>query len=235
MLQEQSGSGPVREGDCIVFDLDGTLADTSADLLAAANACFAAMGAGEPLGADDSLTAFHGGRAMLKLGFSRIGQAEPEGAELERLYPLLLDHYRAAIAVHSRMYPGAVAAVEALRVAGYKVSVCTNKPVDLAEDLLRQLGVRDLFGALVGANTLPVRKPDPAPYRLAVGAAGGVVARSLLIGDTETDLLTSRAVGVASVLVTFGPEGKGIARLQPDALLDRYEDLPGMVGRLIGG
>ncbi|MBJ2151906.1 HAD-IA family hydrolase [Paracoccus sp. IB05] len=244
MLQDQPspGKAPDRarrhgtrdDGACVVFDLDGTLADTSADLLAAANACFTEMGEGAPLTSADSLTAFHGGRAMLRLGFGRLGQVVPEGAEMERLYPELLRHYRAAIAVQTRMYPGAVETVEALRAAGYKVSVCTNKPFALAEELLRQLGVRDLFGALVGADTLPVRKPDPAPYHLAVEQAGGVVARSLLIGDTETDLKTSRAVGVPSVLVTFGPEGEGIARLAPDALLHRYEDLPGIVSRLIG-
>ena len=227
-------SGSAAPGDCVVFDLDGTLAETSADLLAAANACFTAMGAGSPLGPADSLTAFHGGRAMLRLGFTRLQGAAPPEAELSLWYPELLKHYREAIAVHSRMYPGAVEAVETLRRLGYAVAVCTNKPFDLAQELLRQLGVLDLFGALVGADTLPVRKPDPAPYLLAVGRAGGVAARSLLIGDTETDLLTSRAVGVPSVLVTFGPEGEGIARLNPDALLHRYEDLPALAGRLIG-
>ena len=230
----KEATGSAHPGDCVVFDLDGTLADTSADLLAAANACFTAMGAGSPLGPGDSLTAFHGGRAMLRLGFSRLEGKAPPDADLERWYPELLGHYREAIAVHSRLYPGAVETVELLRRQGYAVAVCTNKPYDLARELLRQLGVLDLFGALVGADTLPVRKPDPAPYLLAVGQAGGVVARSLLIGDTETDLLTSRAVGVPSVLVTFGPEGDGIARLNPDALLNRYEDLPAIVARLIG-
>ncbi|NPD16902.1 HAD-IA family hydrolase [Xinfangfangia sp. D13-10-4-6] len=222
-----------RPGDCVVFDLDGTLADTSADLLAAANACFIEMGEEPPLDAGDSLTAFHGGRAMLRLGFSRLGREVPEGADLERWYPELLRHYRAAIAVHSRLYPGAVDAILALKSRGYRVAVCTNKPAALAEDLLRELGVRGLFDAMVGADTLPVRKPDPAPYLLAVRQAGGDAARSLLIGDTETDLLTSRAVGVASVLVTFGPEGEGIARLQPDALLHSYPVLPDLVAQLL--
>ncbi|VDC31718.1 HAD-IA family hydrolase [Pseudogemmobacter humi] len=230
MLQKRAG---VRAGDCVVFDLDGTLADTSADLLAAANACFTAMGAACPLGAGDSLTAFHGGRAMLRLGLSRLRGGAPDEAEVDRWYPELLEHYRGAIAVHSRMYPGATDAVVALRDAGYAVSVCTNKPEALAEQLLRALGVRDLFAALVGADTLPTRKPDPAPYHLAVERAGGRVARSVLIGDTETDLLTARAVGSPVALVTFGPEGEAIARLKPDALLHRYEDLPALVGGLL--
>ena len=69
------------------------------------------------------------------------------------------------------------------------------------------------------ADTLPVRKPDPAPYRLSVERAGGRVERSILIGDTETDRKTGLAAGVPVALVTFGPEGQGVARLAPEALL----------------
>jgi phosphoglycolate phosphatase len=214
---------------CVVFDLDGTLADTSADLLAAANACLP-----EPvLGPGDALTAFHGGRAMLRLGFTRLGQSWSE-AEIDAAYPVLLEAYRQGIAVHTRLYPGAVEAVESLRRGGFKVSVCTNKPEGLADILLRELGVREVFGALVGADTFPVRKPDPIPYRAAVERAGGVVGRSMLVGDTETDAKTGVAAGVPVVLVTFGPEGRGVERFAPAALLDRYEDLPGLAARILG-
>lgn len=214
---------------CVVFDLDGTLADTSADLLAAANACLP-----EPvLGPGDALTAFHGGRAMLRLGFTRLGQSWSE-AEIDAAYPVLLEAYRQGIAVHTRLYPGAMEAVESLRRGGFKVSVCTNKPEGLANILLRELGVREVFGALVGADTFPVRKPDPIPYRAAVERAGGVVGRSMLVGDTETDAKTGVAAGVPVVLVTFGPEGRGVERFLPTALLDRYEDLPGLAARILG-
>ena len=216
----------------VIFDLDGTLADTSADLIAAANACFRDMGAGNmlDLGAD-ALTAFHGGRAMLRLGLSRLGPVEE--AVVDRFYPVLLAAYEAGIDRETRLYPGAVAAVEALRGAGYATGICTNKPAGLAELLVRRLGVRDLFASLVGADTLPVRKPDPAPYHLSVSKAGGVTKRSILIGDTETDRKTATAAGVPSVLVTFGPEGAGIARLKPDALLDAYADLPALADHFL--
>jgi phosphoglycolate phosphatase len=213
---------------CVVFDLDGTLADTSADLLAAANACLP----GAVLGPADTLTAFHGGRAMLRLGFDRLGRTWNE-ADVDAAYPVLLDAYRQGIAVHTRLYPGAMAAVEALKSAGIAVSICTNKPEGLADLLLTTLGVREAFGALVGADTFPVRKPDPVPYRAAVERAGGVVARSMLVGDTETDAKTGAAVGVPVALVTFGPEGRGVERFQPAALLDRFEDLPGLAEGLL--
>ena len=213
---------------CVVFDLDGTLADTSADLLAAANACLPRA----CLGPEDTLTAFHGGRAMLRLGFTRLGQDWTE-ADVDAAYPRLLEAYGAAIAVHTRLYPGAMEAVEALKRAGFAVAVCTNKPEGLAEGLLQARGVRGEFGALIGADTLPVRKPDAAPYRAAVERAGGVVSRSMLVGDTETDAKTGVAAGVPVALVTFGPEGRGVQRFAPAALLDRFEDLPGLAGRLL--
>ncbi|MBL9074205.1 HAD-IA family hydrolase [Tabrizicola sp.] len=213
---------------CVVFDLDGTLADTSTDLLAAANACLPRA----CLGPGDSLTAFHGGRAMLRLGFSRLRMDWSE-ADVDAAYPVLLEAYRGGIATHTRLYPGAMEAVEQLKGAGFAVSVCTNKPEGLAELLLTALGVRGAFGALVGADTFPVRKPDPMPYRAAVERAGGDVGRSMLVGDTETDAKTGVAAGVPVVLVTFGPEGAGVGRFNPAALLDRFEDLPGLAGRLL--
>jgi phosphoglycolate phosphatase len=217
---------------CVVFDLDGTLADTSADLLAAANACFRSLGAGDQLGQADVLTAFHGGRAMLKLGFQRIGAPWSE-ADVDAQYPVLLAAYREAIDVHTRLYPGAVEAVQLLKAKGFAVSICTNKPAALAEELLRRLGIRQMFGAMIGADTLPTRKPDAAPYVAAVERAGGSVARSMLVGDTETDRKTGRAAGVPVALVTFGPEGAGVARLEPEALLDHFDDLPGLAERLL--
>ncbi|MFN7595373.1 MAG: HAD-IA family hydrolase [Cereibacter sp.] len=215
----------------VVFDLDGTLADTSADLIAAANACFRGLGHGDLLDQTDALTAFHGGRAMLRLGFGRLGIVSE--AAVDAQYPVLLAAYGAAIDRHTRIYPGAVAAVEELCRAGYATAVCTNKPEGLAETLLQRLGVRDLFGALVGAGTLPVRKPDPAPLLEAIRRAGGDARRALLVGDTATDRDTGRAAGVPVALVTFGPEGTGVARLAPDALLERFADLGAVAARLI--
>lgn len=216
----------------VIFDLDGTLADTSADLLAAGNATFAGLGHAPPLTAQDQLTAFLGGRAMLRLGAARLGLTWDE-AEIARLYPVLLGSYEDAIDLHTRFYPGAVAAVERLRASGHAVGICTNKPDYLAEKLLRGLGVRELFDAMVGPDTLGVRKPDPAPLRRAIADLGGDPARSVLIGDTETDRRTGAACGVPVVLVTFGPEGRGVTRLAPDALLDHYDGFEAVIAPLL--
>lgn len=219
----------------VVFDLDGTLADTSGDLIAAANTIFAERGLACRLDTDrDAAVAFRGGRAMLRLGFERAGfPAEAVTQAVEDSYAPFLARYAQAIDTHTRLYPGAMAAVGRLSAAGYGVAVCTNKPSALAETLLERLGVREAFASLVGADTLPVRKPDPAPYRAAVERAGGTPARSVLIGDTETDLLTARAAGVPSILVGFGPAGATVAALGPAAVLDHYDRLEAVLDPLL--
>ncbi|MEO1677408.1 MAG: HAD-IA family hydrolase [Pseudomonadota bacterium] len=217
---------------CVIFDLDGTLADTSADLIAAANACFRAMGEGDQLDpAGDAATAFAGGRAMLRLGLDRLGRRDE--AVVDAQYPHLLAAYEAEIDRHTQLYPGAMAAVDALKAAGFATAICTNKPEGLARLLLTRLGVIGAFGGLVGADTLPVRKPSPQPFHEAVARAGGTSGRALLVGDTVTDRDTARAAGAPVVLVTFGPDGEGVADLTPDALLPHYDALPEIAGRLL--
>lgn len=217
----------------VIFDLDGTLADTSVDLLASANHCFRAMGLGDLLThPEDAKIALRGGKKMLTEGLTRAGQFSE--AVVEEYYPVLLAAYREGLDTHTVMYPGAMEAVEALRVAGYGVGICTNKPEALAELLMQRLGVRDAFASLVGADTLPVRKPDPAPLFEAARRAGGAPEMCVLIGDSDTDRHTSANAGVPSVLVTFGPAGPDMAALNPEALLHDYADLPRIVEELIG-
>lgn len=217
----------------VVFDLDGTLADTSGDLLAAANTCFQAMGEGDVLRVEtDAGTALRGGKAMLTLGLTRLGRMD--AALVDSYYPMLLEAYGAAIDTHTFLYPGAMQAVADLSAMGYGVGICTNKPEALAEQLMASLGARDAFGALVGADTLAVRKPDPEPLFETARRLGGDPAKTVLIGDSVTDRETARAAGVPSVLVTFGPSGEDMAALTPEALLHDYADLPDMVQDLIG-
>ena len=123
----------------VIFDLDGTLADTSGDLIAAVNECFRDMGAGDLLDpVRDAGTALRGGRAMLTLGLTRMGRAHDTDT-LDRYYPIFLDVYGAAIDTHTTLYPGAMEAVERLKGDGIAVGICTNKPEGLAETLMRRL------------------------------------------------------------------------------------------------
>lgn len=218
----------------VVFDLDGTLADTSGDLIAAANACFRDMGAGNLLDpATDAGTALRDGRAMLRLGMIRMGRAEDDPL-IDAYYADLLTHYARDIDTHTRLYDGAMAAVTELKARGYLVAICTNKPEGLARELLTRLGVLDSFAALLGADSLAVRKPDPEHLFETARRAGGDPARCVLVGDSDTDRNTSRAAGVPSILVTFGPSGDDMAALAPEALLHSYDDLPDLIEQMLG-
>ncbi|WIV51696.1 HAD-IA family hydrolase [Marivivens sp. LCG002] len=216
----------------VIFDLDGTLADTSFDLIEAANACFRGLGLGDLLDpVADGPVALKGGKAMLTLGFERSGTHGAE--EVDRQHPVLLEHYKANINRHTFFFDGAMEAVRTLKAKGTKVGICTNKPEALALQLLTEMGVLGEFHSLIGADTLPVRKPDPLPYQEAVKRAGGVVERSLIVGDTTTDLYTSHAAGVPCVLVTFGPSGAGARMLECAAHIDHFDALPEVVERLL--
>ncbi|MGR3491092.1 MAG: HAD-IA family hydrolase [Shimia sp.] len=216
---------------CVVFDLDGTLADTSGDLLAAANACFRDLGLGDLLGPADAGTALRGGKAMLRLGFSRVEGYGDDAVEKE--YPRLLAHYDRDICRETVLYPGTMEAVSALHDAAFVVAICTNKPEALAEKLMGLLGVRSSFDSLVGADTLSVRKPDPAPLFEAARRAGGDPERCLLVGDSDTDFKTSRAAGVPSVLVRFAPDPAAVDGLEPDAWLETMADMLPVAERLL--
>ncbi len=218
----------------VVFDLDGTLADTSGDLIAAANAALRELGETVQLNpVTDAGTAMRGGLAMLRLAMGREGR-DVDQAMIDRYYPVLLRLYAEDIDTHTVLFPGAMEAVSALKGAGYRVAICTNKPEHLAELLLTRLGVRDEFGAMLGADSLAVKKPDPEHLFETARRAGGDPAQCILIGDSDTDRKTARAAGVPCVLVTFGPEGGQMAALEPEALLDTYADLPRVVAELIG-
>jgi len=177
----------------VIFDLDGTLADTSGDLIDAANACFRALGHGDMLDMQaDKACSFAGGRAMLRLGFLRLGQPDAEGL-IDEQFPFLLEHYGENLDRYTMVYDGVRPAIQRLLDAGYRVGICTNKPEGLAEALMQRLGMRDMFGALVGADTLPTRKPDAAPYLVTnaftlapvPGAIASVGAVPVFVGVTE--------------------------------------------------
>lgn len=214
-----------------IFDLDGTLADTSADLIAAANGAFPS-----PLldAVADGAVAFRGGRAMLRLGHVRAGTAEAEIEELvDAAFPGFLDRYEAGIDIHTRLYDGLVPTLDRLADEGWILGVCTNKPAGLAEVLLSRLGIRDRFAAMLGVDSLSVCKPDPKHLLETIARAGGTADRAVLVGDTETDALAARNAGVPCVLVGFGPEGAAVSRLGPAAVLDHYDALPELLDRLV--
>lgn len=218
----------------VVFDLDGTLADTSADLIAAANACFIKNGEKPPLdAARDARTAFRGGRAMLALGYSRLDMT-PTDAQIRADIQYLLKFYAENLDTHSFLYDGVEDCLKTLQSQGYQLGICTNKYEALAEDLVKRLGIRNYFSALLGSDSLPVRKPDAGHLLGTIERLGANPSKSVLIGDTATDRDAAKNAWVPCVLVTFGSDGHGVADLEPEALLHHYDDLPDLVAQIVG-
>jgi len=215
----------MTQNPSVIFDLDGTLADTSGDLIAAANHCLAARGLAGLDPRADMFTAFAGGRAMLTLGYERAGMTGDIEGTIAQDFPKFLAYYADNIDRHTFIYPGVQAALDRLAAAGYALGICTNKPEGLAETLTTRLGLRDRFGALIGADTLEHRKPHALPLIETIRRVNGDPARSLLIGDTITDRNTGLAAQVPCVLVTFGPTGRDVEKMTPEALLHHYDDL----------
>ena len=120
-------------------------------------------------------------------------------------------------------YPELEAALDALAGRGAKLAVCTNKSEGLSRRLIETLGWKDRFSAIVGHDTLGVRKPDPLPLTEAVARAGG--GRAVLVGDSITDAQTARAARVPFVAVSFGFSDRPVDELGADAVIHRYGDL----------
>ena len=209
----------------IIFDLDGTLADTSKDLLNAANLTFKHHGFHAPFSSPkDRALAFGGGRRLLTEGLIRL-QGRSNEAFVRDNYKILLEFYQNSIADYTCFYEGALDAIEILKEAGHRIGICTNKPIHLAEQLLKTLNARHYFEAVLGADSLPVKKPDPAHY-FGVLNAMNYQGASLLIGDTLTDLKTAHSANVPCILCDFGDLDKSLLNAGTATVMQHYRDLP---------
>jgi phosphoglycolate phosphatase len=214
--------------DVVAFDLDGTLADTAPDLAGGLNHALAALG--RPTVPPDSVRNLigHGGRALLMRGLAASGEATE--ALVEEGFPIFLEHYAAHICDGTKLFPGIEEALFEVERAGAAVAVCTNKQEALTMKLFAALGWSHRFAAVVGGDTLPVRKPDPAPLFETIARAGG--GRGVLVGDSITDADTARAAGVPFVAVSFGFSDRPVEALGADAVIHDFSELIAALHRL---
>lgn len=209
--------------DIVGFDLDGTLVDTSGDLLAAVNHVLA--DAQRPLLRVDEIKTMIGGGAkhMLALGLEASGGVSD--ADFRPLYKQMLRYYAANVAVHSRPFPGAVEAMDALAAQGVKLAVVTNKFESLAVDLLGQLGLLDRFATVIGGDTLGPgnAKPSAAPIHEMIARCGG--GRAVFVGDSIYDIMAAKNAGIPSIAVSFGFLHGPVEELGADAVIDGWGEL----------
>jgi phosphoglycolate phosphatase len=220
---------PSFQNPALIFDLDGTLADTAPDLLGATNAVLAARG--RPL-----LDLAHlrhlvgfGARALILQAMDASGAPVTE-AELPALVEIFLAHYRTHIADGTRLFPQVAETLQGLKAAGARLGVLTNKPQELTDPLLPLLGLNGLFAAIYGAGRRPYTKPDPRIFQDVVADCGGGPA--VMIGDSITDLNTARAAGAPCILMSYGFTPVPASELGADMVLDDFAQLPAALDRL---
>lgn len=219
------------EGWTVVFDLDGTLVDTAPDLLGALNHVLEDAGLA-PVDLPVVATLIgNGARAMMERGFGVRGMSlSPEA--MEAAFERFIAYYVENIAVSSQPFAGAVAAMDALKAAGAKLAVCTNKRQDLSERLLGELGLMGRFDAVLGADRASQRKPSGAHVFETVAAAGGAPERALFVGDSRTDEKAARNAGLPFIFVTFGYEAETTESIAADACISHYDQLVGALSAL---
>lgn len=211
----------------VVFDLDGTLVDTAPDLTAALNFVLEHLGAGSVTKASVRHLAGDGSRALLRFG---LGSGASD-ALIERGLPLFFDHYARNFWVHSAVFEGVEQTLHDLKLGGFSLAICTNKPVGLANALLGKLGWGSLFAAVIGGDSLDVRKPNPAPLRECLRRT--CATRGVFVGDSIIDAQAAKAAGLAFIAVSFGYSDRPVATFGGDRIVDHFSEIPAMIDSLI--
>ncbi len=211
----------------VVFDLDGTLVDSVPDLAAALNRRLADRRLPRLDEARVKSFVGDGAAALVSRALAASG-----GEETDEDLPAFLADYEAHAAERTRLYPGAIAALDRLAADGRQLAICTNKPLRATHALLDALRLTSRFAAICGGDSLPIRKPDPAALLATIGACNAVPERSLMAGDLAHDITAARGAGLRSIHARwgYGPmQGDGA-----DAAAGSFAELPSLVDRLLG-
>ena len=217
--------------DIVGFDLDGTLLDTSGDLLAAVNHTLSI--AGKPLLSLSEIKPMIGGGAkmMLEHGLKASGGIAEE--EFRPLYRAMMAYYTDHVSVHTKPFPGAVELLDQLDAMGVRYGVVTNKFESLATQALDDLGLLDRMVTVIGVDTLGKErakpKGDPIIELIARAQALGSGPRAVFIGDSIYDTMSAKAAGVPSVACAFGFLMHSVEEMNADAVIDHFDELIGVL------
>ena len=184
----------------VVFDLDGTLVDSAADIAEAVNRTLQELSLPR---VDEATVRSWIGEGVRNLVATALRHAGCE-RQLDEVMPGFMRHYRDCLLRSPRLYAGVAEALQQLQQRGVPMAICTNKPSALVPPLLQHLGIDGYFGAIVGGDSLVQRKPAAEPLLHAVRLLGKEPGECLMVGDSATDLDTANAAGVGIVLVRYG-------------------------------
>jgi len=189
-----------RAFDTVLFDLDGTLADTAPDLANALNAVLHRRGHAPLPYERIRPVVSHGTDALIALGF----RLSPTDSGFDEVKSELLNFYQTHIAVETRLFAGMETVLSAIEMQGMNWGVVTNKPSWLTEPLMRALALEQRAACIVSGDSAAKPKPDPAPMYYACDLTGSQATRCLYIGDAERDIEAGRNAGMKTLAALFG-------------------------------
>ena len=184
----------------VLFDLDGTLADTAPDLAYALNCVRGERGHPALPYTEIRLHVSHGARALVRLGFG----LEPEAPDFEPLRQRLIEVYAANLTRETRLFPGMAELLAGLEARGLNWGVVTNKPRHLTDPLMAQLGLTPRAACIVSGDTTGNPKPHPEPMFHACRLAGSEAVECLYVGDAERDIRAGENAGMRTLVALFG-------------------------------
>ena len=185
--------------ECVLFDLDGTLVDTAPDMVAVLTDLQLAHG-GEPLPYDLARSFVSTGA----IGLVRLAFPSADEGKQKRLHTEYLERYQASVCVRSSLFPGLDGLLDFLDQGGRPWGVVTNKPRRMTEPLMAGLSLSERAACVISGDTLPQRKPHPAPLLLASKQTGIAPARTVYVGDASRDIEAAHAAGMATVAAAYG-------------------------------
>ena len=220
----------------LVFDLDGTLAETVGDLTNTLNVILEREGLAPVSLAEARQMVGAGARALIQRGFAAEGRSV-EGDKLDQLFADFLDHYEAHIADVGHLYDGVVTALDRFEAAGFNFAVCTNKVEVPSKKLLKALNVDHRFKAICGQDTFKdngrnIAKPDPRMLLMTIDMAGGHRANTIMVGDSRTDIDTAKAAAIPVVAVDFGYTDQHVSAFAPDIVISHFDQLWDAVSKI---
>ena len=213
----------------IIFDLDGTLIDSAPDIHAAGNQILAEAGAPGVTLAQARSFVGHGAEVFVHRLITSVALPDAD-ARLPGLLARFVQIYETAVN-RTVLYPGVAQALDALRADGWRMGVCTNKPLAPTHAVLAHFGLDQAFETVIGGDSLAVRKPDPAPLLAALVRLG--TTRAVFVGDSEVDAQTAQAARQPFALFTEGYRKTPVADLPHSASFDDFAHLPQIAAKII--
>ncbi|SMX47381.1 phosphoglycolate phosphatase [Maliponia aquimaris] len=206
----------------IAFDLDGTLIDSAPHIHHGVSLALAEMGL--PGLATETTKGFvgRGLPILLQRVLDHIGAPQTLHSDLSER---VMVHYVNQPSDPASIYPGVLDALTALAQAGHRLTLCTNKPYEATRAALRDTGLAPFFDIVIGGDSLPSRKPDPAMLRAALDGADS----ALYVGDSEIDAETAERAGIPFLLYTEGYRKTPVEQLTHAARFSHWRDLPELV------